>query len=123
MNGKGIDRHLFALFVTSQGLGYECEFLKNILFTPWTLSTSQTPHTQQTNVPDPNYEGFNDKLCSGGGFMAAAEHGYGVSYLFPNDHRIFFHISSRHSSPHTDTSRFGKLLFESMEEIRSLYDQ
>jgi len=54
--------------------------------------------------------------------MAVAEDGYGISYLFPSDHRIFFHITSRHSSPHTDTSRFGKLLFDSLDEIKALFD-
>ena len=122
MNGKGIDRHLFALYVASRGLGYDCKFLADLLARPWILSTSQTPHTQQTNVPDPNYQNFNDKLCSGGGFMAVAENGYGVSYLFPNDHRIFFHITSRHSSSETDTSRFGKLLYDSLDEIKALFD-
>lgn len=122
MNGKGIDRHLFALYVASRGLGYDCKFLGDLLTRPWILSTSQTPHTQQTNVPDPNYGNFNDKLCSGGGFMAVAEHGYGVSYLFPNESRIFFHITSRKSSPETDTSRFGKLLYDSLDEIRALFD-
>jgi hypothetical protein len=122
MNGKGIDRHLFALYVASRGLGYDCKFLADFLMRPWILSTSQTPHTQQTNVPDPNYQNFNDKLCSGGGFMAVAENGYGVSYLFPNDSRIFFHITSRRSSPETDTSRFGKLLYDSLDEIKALFD-
>lgn len=122
MNGKGIDRHLFALYVASRGLGYDCEFLGDLLKRQWILSTSQTPHTQQTNVPDPNWRSFSDKLCSGGGFMAVAENGYGISYLFPSDHRIFFHITSRHSSPETDTSRFGKLLYESLDEIRALFE-
>ena len=55
--------------------------------------------------------------------MAVAEHGYGISYLFPSDHRIFFHITSRHSSPETDTSRFGKLLYDSLDEIKALFDE
>lgn len=123
MNGKGIDRHLFALYVASQGLGYECDFLGDLLKKPWVLSTSQTPHTQQTHVPDPNYQNFNDKLCSGGGFMTVDDDGYGCSYLFPSNQRIFFHLSSRHSSPFADTTRFGKLLFESLDEIKSLFDE
>lgn len=122
MNGKGIDRHLFALYVASKGLGYECKFLGDLLMRPWILSTSQTPHTQQTNVPDPNFPSFNDKLCSGGGFMAVADDGYGISYLFPSDQRIFFHISSRKSSPQTDTTEFGRLLFESLTEIKALFE-
>ena len=89
MNGKGIDRHLFALYVACKGLGQvsytgfwmskelkltlktnqkfnqklqESEFLQNVLTMPWTLSTSQTPHTQQTAVPDPNWMSFNNKV-------------------------------------------------------------
>lgn len=122
MNGKGIDRHLFALYVASKGLGYDCKFLADLLMRPWILSTSQTPHTQQTNVPDPNFPSFNDKLCSGGGFMAVADDGYGISYLFPSDQRIFFHITSRKSSPQTDTKKFGELLFESLAEVKALFE-
>jgi carnitine O-palmitoyltransferase 1 len=62
MNGKGVDRHLFALYVACKGLGQESEFLQNVLTMPWTLSTSQTPHTQQTAVPDPNWMSFNNKV-------------------------------------------------------------
>nr|KAG5707252.1 hypothetical protein BaRGS_000026 [Batillaria attramentaria] len=52
MNGKLIDRHLFALYVASRGLGYECEFLKKVLSIPWTLSTSQQPQQQIAWAPD-----------------------------------------------------------------------
>lgn len=55
--------------------------------------------------------------------MAVAENGYGISYLFPNDHRIFFHITSKHSCPETDTSRIGKLLYDSLDEIKALFDE
>jgi len=122
MNGKGIDRHLFALYVVCKGLGQENEFLQNILTMPWTLSTSQTPHTQQTAVPDPNWKSFNDKLCAGGGFGTVDVNGYGIAYLFPNDHRIFFHISSKKSCPKTDSRRFGKLIFDSLDSIKNLFE-
>lgn len=46
----------------------ESEFLQSVLTRPWTLSTSQTPHTQQVHIPDPNWPTFNDKVCPGGGF-------------------------------------------------------
>lgn len=121
MNGKGIDRHLFALYVVCKGLGQENEFLQNILTIPWTLSTSQTPHTQQTAVPDPNWKSFNDKLCAGGGFGTVDCNGYGVAYLFPNDYRIFFHISSKKSCDKTDSRRFGRILYESLDLIRDLF--
>lgn len=41
MSGKGIDRHLFCLYVVSKYLGVESAFLKEVLSEPWRLSTSQ----------------------------------------------------------------------------------
>ena len=41
MCGKGIDRHLFCLYVVSKYLGIESPFLKEVLSEPWRLSTSQ----------------------------------------------------------------------------------
>jgi len=121
MNGKGIDRHLFALYVVCKGLGHENKFLENILTIPWVLSTSQTPHTQQTAVPDPNWKSFDNKLCAGGGFCCVSDEGYGCAYLFPNDHRIFFHISSKKSCPQTDSRRFAKHIYQSLDEIKDLF--
>lgn len=44
MCGKGIDRHLFCLYIVSQYLELESPFLQEVLSEPWRLSTSQTPH-------------------------------------------------------------------------------
>ena len=41
MTGKGIDRHLFCLYVLSKYLGIESPFLQQVLMEPWKLSTSQ----------------------------------------------------------------------------------
>ena len=41
MTGKGIDRHLFCLYVVSKYLGIDSPFLKEVLSEPWRLSTSQ----------------------------------------------------------------------------------
>ena len=41
MTGKGIDRHLFCLYVVSKYLGLESPFLQKVLSEPWRLSTSQ----------------------------------------------------------------------------------
>ncbi|CAG7686141.1 unnamed protein product, partial [Allacma fusca] len=49
MNGKGIDRHLFGLYVVSKYLKIESPFLNEAIGHPWRLSTSQTP-TRQTNL-------------------------------------------------------------------------
>ncbi|KAG8200711.1 hypothetical protein JTE90_022322 [Oedothorax gibbosus] len=121
MNGKGVDRHLFALYVACKGMGYESEFLHKIITRPWTLSTSQTPHTQMTALPDANLHLFDDKLCTGGGFGPVSDDGYGFSYIFPSDHRFFFHVSSKHSCPTTSSKKFVELFCESMEEMLALF--
>lgn len=41
MTGKGIDRHIFCLYVISKYLEVESPFLKEVLSEPWRLSTSQ----------------------------------------------------------------------------------
>ena len=41
MTGKGIDRHIFCLYVISKYLEIESPFLKEVLSEPWRLSTSQ----------------------------------------------------------------------------------
>lgn len=123
MNGLGIDRHLFALFVVSKGLGYESQFLESVMRRPWTLSTSQQPQQQiQANTPDINLEPFR-KMCSpGGGFGPVSDEGYGVSYMLPTEYNIFFHVSSKRSCPSTDSSKFADLIFKSMDDIRLLFD-
>ena len=39
--GEGIDRHLFALYVSSKLKGIESEFLNNVMSIPYRISTSQ----------------------------------------------------------------------------------
>ncbi|KAK3853986.1 hypothetical protein Pcinc_039499, partial [Petrolisthes cinctipes] len=123
MNGLGIDRHLFALYVVSKGLGYESQFLESVIRRPWTLSTSQQPQQQiQANTPDINLEPFR-KMCSpGGGFGPVSDDGYGVSYMLPTEYNMFFHVSSKRSCSTTDSRKFADLLFKSMDDIRLLFD-
>ncbi|EHB12709.1 Carnitine O-palmitoyltransferase 1, liver isoform [Heterocephalus glaber] len=118
MTGSGIDRHLFCLYVVSKYLGVESPFLKEVLSEPWRLSTSQTPQ-QQVELFDfvkyPNY------VSGGGGFGPVADDGYGVSYIIVGDHFIHFHISSKFSSPETDSHRFGMHLRQAMTDIIALF--
>ena len=65
MTGKGIDRHLFCLYVMSKYLKIESPFLDKVLSEPWRLSTSQTP-AQQTGKLD--FDNEKDKRSVGGGF-------------------------------------------------------
>ncbi|XP_064820876.1 carnitine O-palmitoyltransferase 1, liver isoform-like isoform X2 [Oncorhynchus masou masou] len=118
MTGGGIDRHLFCLYVVSKYLGVDSAFLKEVLSEPWRLSTSQTP-LQQVELFDlarhPEY------VSSGGGFGPVADDGYGVSYIILGENLINFHISSKHSSPETDSHRFGNHIKQAMLDILALF--
>ncbi|XP_077372126.1 carnitine O-palmitoyltransferase 1, liver isoform isoform X2 [Festucalex cinctus] len=118
MTGMGIDRHLFCLYVVSKYLGEDSPFLKEVLSEPWRLSTSQTP-LQQVELFDlvrhPEY------VSSGGGFGPVADDGYGVSYIIVGENLINFHISSKHSSPETDSHRFGGNIRQAMLDILDLF--
>ncbi|XP_066523085.1 carnitine O-palmitoyltransferase 1, liver isoform isoform X2 [Hoplias malabaricus] len=118
MTGKGIDRHLFCLYVVSRYLGVDSPFLKEVLSEPWRLSTSQTP-LQQVELfnltKNPQY------VTSGGGFGPVADDGYGVSYIILGEDLINFHISSKHSSPETDSHRFGSHIKQAMLDILDLF--
>lgn len=69
---------------------------------------------------------MSDMVCPqispGGGFGPVADDGYGVSYMVPDDHRIFFHISSKISSKESNSDQFVKLLFESLSDIKALHE-
>lgn len=65
MTGKGIDRHLFCLYVVSKYLKVDSPFLNKVLHEPWRLSTSQTP-SQQTGKID--FTKNPEKISGGGGF-------------------------------------------------------
>ncbi|XP_077423675.1 carnitine O-palmitoyltransferase 1, muscle isoform [Vanacampus margaritifer] len=118
MTGSGIDRHLFCLYVVSKYVGVDSPFLKRVLSEPWKLSTSQTPQ-QQLNLVDINK--FPKYVSAGGGFGPVADDGYGVSYIIVGENLITFHISSKFSSPDTDSSRFGQHIDKAMMDIQMLF--
>lgn len=123
MNGKGIDRHLFALYVISKGLDYDCEFLKKCLSIPWTLSTSQAPQQQLASSPNCDSPKYRDKVSPGGGFGPVSDDGYGVAYMIPGDLKLFFHVSSKKSSKQTDSTLFMNQLFETLGEMKALFEE
>ncbi|CAF3084968.1 unnamed protein product [Rotaria socialis] len=120
MSGKGIDRHLFCLYVISKYLKLDSPFLQNVLQEPWKLSTSQTP-TQYGN-PHVKSNTTADGVSAGGGFGSVDQNGYGVSYIISED-IIFFHISSRRSSRETDSQRFGREIRKALDDIRTLFEE
>ncbi|KAG9489729.1 hypothetical protein GDO78_005591 [Eleutherodactylus coqui] len=117
MTGKGIDRHLFCLYLVSKYLGTESPFLQQVLSEPWRLSTSQTPQ-QQLKLFD--LEEFPEHISAGGGFGPVADDGYGVSYIFAGENVITLHISSKFSSPETNSHRFGQRICQSMCDLAEL---
>ncbi|KAK2147018.1 hypothetical protein LSH36_573g01026 [Paralvinella palmiformis] len=119
MCGKGIDRHLFCLYVVSKYLGIDSPFLKEVLSEPWRLSTSQTPH-QQTDKLD--LAKHPELISAGGGFGPVADDGYGVSYIIAGEDVIFFHISSKRSCPETDSTRFGNNINRAFQDMRKLFE-
>jgi len=122
MSGEGIDRHLFALYVVSQGMNIESPFLQDVLTIPWKLSTSQTPQMQTTEIwAEFKRRGLKDIYSPGGGFGPVHEDGYGVSYMVPTEDILLFHVTSLKSSPHTLTSRFIAHIRTALEDMRNIF--
>ncbi|XP_021953980.1 carnitine O-palmitoyltransferase 1, liver isoform isoform X2 [Folsomia candida] len=118
MVGSGIDRHLFCLYVISKYLEIDSPFLKEVLSEPWRLSTSQTPHGQTTKLDLVKHP---DCISAGGGFGPVADDGYGVSYIIAGEDVLFFHVSSKKSSPETDSERFGQNIVKALDDIKSMF--
>lgn len=82
---SGLDRHLFALYVVSQGANIKSEFLNRALSMQWRLSTSQQPQNQ-TGEWDPRRDA--NQVSPGGGFGPVTDDGYGVSYMVASDDEV-----------------------------------
>lgn len=118
MCGKGIDRHLFCLYVVSKYLEADSPFLKEVLSEPWRLSTSQTPHGQTTRL---DLKKHPKCISAGGGFGPVADDGYGVSYIIAGEDLLFFHISHKKSCPTTDCHRFARKIEEALSDIKQMF--
>ncbi|GLG94337.1 Protein withered, carnitine O-palmitoyltransferase [Gryllus bimaculatus] len=120
MCGKGIDRHLFCLYVVSKYLEVDSPFLKEVLSEPWRLSTSQTPHGQTSRL---DLKQYPKCISAGGGFGPVADDGYGVSYIIAGEDLLFFHITSKKSSPETNSNRFSQQIERALSDIKTLFLQ
>lgn len=120
MCGKGVDRHLFCLYIISRYLETENDFLKEVLSEPWKLSTSQTPHNQ-ANILDPKR--FPKHISCGGGFGPVADDGYGVSYMIAGEDLLFFHVSSKKSSKETDSARFANNISKAFADMKLMFEE
>ena len=120
MEGRGLDRHLFALYCVAVGTATESLFLKAALSSPWRLSTSQVPQ-QQTTLMAPGAPEFQRAMSAGGGFSAVAEDGYGVSYSVAGEQELIFHVSSvRKGASRTSASRFTERIIEALADMRNV---
>ncbi|XP_037713136.1 carnitine O-palmitoyltransferase 1, liver isoform isoform X1 [Drosophila subpulchrella] len=120
MCGRGIDRHLFCLYVVSKYLEVDSPFLNEVLSEPWRLSTSQTPHGQ---TPKMDLKKHPNCISAGGGFGPVADDGYGVSYIIAGENLIFFHISAKTTCQQTDVHRFSENISQALSDIRSMFEQ
>ncbi|CAG4942207.1 unnamed protein product [Colias eurytheme] len=120
MAGRGIDRHLFCLYVVSKYLELDSPFLQEVFNEPWRLSTSQTPYGQ-TSLMD--LKKYPKCVGAGGGFGPVADDGYGVSYIIVGEDMLFFHVSSKKSCPVTSSSNFVKQIERSLNDVQALFNE
>ena len=64
MTGKGIDRHIFCLYVISKYLEVDSPFLKEVLSEPWRLSTSQVNNFSSSSLCVKCIKIFKDTIKS-----------------------------------------------------------
>jgi len=121
MVGRGVDRHLFGLYVVCSYLGLESSFLKKAFSMPWGLSTSQTPTNQLSYITQKDKE--YQIICPGGGFGPVDPNGYGVSYTIMGDSLLNFHVSSQFSAESTSSKRFALNIGRAMEMVGAFLDQ
>jgi len=119
MCGRGVDRHLFCLYVVSKYLEVESPFLQEVISEPWRLSTSQTPLGQTPRTSGAMSSGL---ISASGGFGPVSFDGYSVSYIIAGEDLIFFHVSSNKASKVTDTDRFAKGIVKAMADIKLLFE-
>ena len=122
MCGKGIDRHLFALYVIKRYLEEESPFFDKIFPPTYLLSTSQTPLNQcEADKAHASATLKQDLISAGGGFGPVADRGYGVSYIVAGEDQITFHISSKRSADNTSSKEFREELVRSLQQMHQLF--
>ncbi|KAE9420419.1 hypothetical protein Angca_005793, partial [Angiostrongylus cantonensis] len=93
---QGIDRHLFVLYLLSQGLFISSPFLDHYIAQPWLLSISHIPNvTNQINEDDEIW-----KSWIGACFGAVTPRGYAskVCSRFGGNHSIFANVMNYKST-------------------------
>lgn len=121
MTGRGVDRHLFGLYVVSVGTNNPSPFLKRVMGRGWKLSTSQVAmHQSVGEWPNEKVNGDMYPRPSGG-FGPVADDGYGVSYVICGEENLYFHVSSKRSCPKTDSDKMMNDIFQALADLAALY--
>lgn len=120
MTGRGIDRHLFGLYVVSVGTKVESPFLQFVYNRKWRLSTSQIPPLQTVGewATKDSMDRF-PRAC--GGFGPVADDGYGVCYSISGEKTLFFHVSSKHSCPQTSSKKMLAEIYKCLDDMFALF--
>ncbi|KAF1752593.1 hypothetical protein GCK72_019148 [Caenorhabditis remanei] len=123
MAGKGVDRHLFALYVVARYLEIKVPFLDNVFKRNWSLSTSQTPQHQMVEYA----KALNKEpalFWPAGGFACPDGSNYGVCYTIgTTGDRMSFHVTTWNSMKNTNADRFLNHILESLREIRQVVEE
>ncbi|GMS92522.1 hypothetical protein PENTCL1PPCAC_14697, partial [Pristionchus entomophagus] len=119
MVGRGVDRHLFVLYVMAQATRTRSPFLDHYVQQEWLLSTSHTPVVTNYAVKE---EGEDEQFAwLGASFGPVAEAGYGICYRLVAGHSICMHITNNHSAGNTDSDRLRSHLVRALEEMSALF--
>uniref|UniRef100_A0AC35TWF4 Carn_acyltransf domain-containing protein n=1 Tax=Rhabditophanes sp. KR3021 TaxID=114890 RepID=A0AC35TWF4_9BILA len=118
MVGNGLDRHLFVLYVLSQGLSINSPFLNYYISKKWPLSTSQPPKMTSLYNEDKD----PGTIWNAGCFGAVDKEGYGVIYRFEGNGKIMIHVTSYKDCEKTDSQRFKCLIEESIKEMIKIFE-
>jgi carnitine O-palmitoyltransferase 1 len=118
--GKGVDRHLFAMYVVAVGTSVDSPFLSAVFKRGWKLSTSQIPvppSAADYSVPSSRYP------RAFGGFGPVADDGYGVCYSIQSDDMLMFHVSAKNGCAGTDADRMWARIETALMDFAVLIQQ
>uniref|UniRef100_A0AC35TUD1 Carn_acyltransf domain-containing protein n=1 Tax=Rhabditophanes sp. KR3021 TaxID=114890 RepID=A0AC35TUD1_9BILA len=120
MTGKGVDRHLFGMYVVSKYYAIQHDFLDKVFKMNYALSTSQTPQHQMTEHMKTLNN--NPKLFwPAGGFCCPDGSNYGVCYTVGTvGDCLSFHVAGWKHLKHTNVHRFSKHIIESLLEMKAM---
>ncbi|CAJ0950401.1 unnamed protein product, partial [Mesorhabditis belari] len=122
MAGKGVDRHLFGLYVVSKYYEISSPFLENVFSMSYALSSSQTPQHQSVEYSKV-LNGQRNLFWPAGAFCCPDGSKYGVCYTIATTGDLLsFHIAGRREMQETNCSRFRKHILDSLKEMREMVE-